>query len=485
MSDTKPIAFANRQASGLEELAGGSPLAMNIVVDQLGAVYRRPGMMAHPSLTSAVIDASGFSGIYKTFDGRVWAVGAGGAERPIYLVGPGGAAKLGGGAPPNGLTGTSRPIFAETEMLLVIAGGADPEKVLLQGLPLSNRLGGVTFYATHVLANAQRLLLNDVSNDKTKVRYSDVAQGLITYAGHEVWSLGGVGTSGYITAEGRPDPVVALGEDTNEVLVFGQSTLQGFQPDPQTTYAPLATREVGDSAPYSVTKIDQDFYWLDHLRRFVQGSPRNYDVISDPIQRTIDGMGVTSDCWGAYLALDFLDTLLWTFPTDGRTFVYQKGAGWGQWSGSDDNNWAPLGLGAVYMPTDGTDPLIATTSGRVGTFSLDAATDFGTPIVASVTTGFESRGTERRKKCEAVRLTLRRGETLDTVGPQAFLRYRNDLGPWSSPIPVSLGASGEREVVVPLRTLGVYRRRQWKFEYSGTEALVLVAAEEEFTILPS
>jgi hypothetical protein len=71
----------------------------------------------------------------------------------------------------------------------------------------------------------------------------------------------------------------------------------------------------------------------------------------------------------------------------------------------------------------------------------------------------------------------------DTIGPQAFLRFRDGPGAWSDRIPVDLGASGERELVLRLPSLGVYRRRQWEFEYSGTEALVLVSAVEEFTVL--
>lgn len=477
------IPFVNKQTSGQDGLGGGVDLAMNVVVDQLGTVSRRPGIVAHPTLTAAVVDANGISGVYKTLDGSVWAIGAIGPERPIYFVNSSGAVKLGAGAVPNGLRGTSRPTFAETEMLLVIAGGAEPEKVILSSKSAS-RLGGSPPSSTHVLANASRLLLNDNVVDKTKVRFSDVAIGTLSFAGHEVWSLGGIGTSGYFSAEGRPDPVVALGEDTNEVLVFGQATLQAFQPDPTITYSPLATREVGCSAPYSVTKIDQDFFWLDHIRRFVTGGAKSFQVISDPIQRTLDDVSAFGDCFGFYATMGYLDVLCWTFPTDGRTFVFQKGVGWGQWAGWSGSNWAPLGIGALYMPTDGSDPIVGTTSGKIGTLSFDAATDFGEPIRARVTTGYQDRGTASKKHTDAVKLTLRRGATQDTSGPQGFLRYRDRPGAWSDPIPVDLGVSGDTEVMVAFRSVGLsYYRRQWQFEYAGTEALALVSAIEEFTVL--
>lgn len=479
----QPIAFVNRQASGQEELGSASPSSMNVVVDQAGVVYRRPGLTAAPGVSSAVVDANGLSGLYKTLDGKVWAVGASGAERPLYNVTAGGSSTVVGTVGAAGLRGTSRPTFAETEMLLVLAGGDLPQKIALAS-STSSRLGGtVPLRSTHVIANASRLLLNDTYADKTKARFSDTAIGTASFVGHEVWSLGGVGTSGYFTAEGKPDPIVAVAEDTNEVLLFGQATLQSFQPDPVVTYAPIATREIGCSAPYSIVKVDQDFFWLDHIRRIVTGGVRGYQPISDPIQRTLDSMPFSADGWGAYIPVDFLDVLMFTFPSDGRTFVFQKGSGWGQWAGNTNGNWAPLGVTAVYVPSDGTDPLVATSSGQVGTFSIDATTDFGNPILASITTGYENRGTEALKHCEHVNLTLRRGTTASSTEPLAYLRFRDKPGAWSDRIPVSLGASGDTEVVVSLYSLGVYRRRQWQFEYAGSESLALVSAVETFKVL--
>lgn len=480
-----PILFVNNQASGQEQLGGASPISMNIVVDQAGVINRRPGLVASPLATSSVVDSSGIAGIYKTLDGSIWAVGSLGPERNLYRVTAGGSSVVAGTAGADGLRGTARPTFAETEMLLVMTGGDLPEKIVLS-TEQSSRLGGtVPLRSTHVIANASRLLLNDTYADRTKARFSDTAIGTADFSGHEVWSLGGVGTSGYFTAEGKPDPIIAVAEDTNEVLLFGQSTLQSFQPDPQVTYAPVGTREIGCSAPYSVVKVDQDFFWLDHIRRIVTGGTRGYKSISDPIQRTLDAMAVSSDGWGAYIPVGFLDVLMYTFPTDGRTFVFQKGAGWGQWSGNSGGNWAALGVTAVYVPTDGTDVLVGTSDGKIGTFSLDASTDFGTPILASVTTGYQSHDTEAQKHCERVYLTLRRGTTSSSTEPLAYLRFRDQPGDWSDRIPISLGASGDTEVVVPLHSLGVYRRRQWQFEYSGEESLALVSAVETFKVLSS
>jgi hypothetical protein len=75
-------------------------------------------------------------------------------------------------------------------------------------------------------------------------------------------------------------------------------------------------------------------------------------------------------------------------------------------------------------------------------------------------------------------------EASATTEPVASLQWRDDEGPWQAPIKVSLGKSGDRETVVDLRGLGVYRTRSWRFSFHGTaQDLVLARATEEFELL--
>lgn len=486
---TKPIPFANLQASGHEELAGAAPQSMNVVTDDAGCVTFRPGISTTTWGAGGIVHAGGLAGLYMATSNRgVFAIGATGAERPIYKVDRGAVTLLGGGISPAGVRGTLRPTFAETELLLVIAGGADIEKVVFggPGVPaVAARLGGAPPLASHVIANNTRLLANDVQVDRTKVRYSDTALGDTSYAGHEIWSLGGVGTSGYFTAEAKPDDVVGLFENTNTVFVFGRSTVQVYMPDPAFIYAPATTLEVGMSAPYSAIKVDGSFAWLDDKRRFVQSDGRGFSVISDPIQRSLETITTIDDAFGYRVSVGYVDAMCWTFPTDGRTFCLQKGKGWGQWSSWNEtvNNWGVVDIGAHALdPVDGTN-VIATRSGRLGELSLDVSTDLGARINASVTTGFINRETDARKECRCVRLSLRRGSFGTSPGPQAWLRWRDQPGGWTGEIPIDLGSSGDRETVLSFYSLGTYRRRQWQFEFSGTEALTFVDATEEFNVL--
>jgi len=291
-----PIPFVNQQATGLDPLGGAPGVAVNVMVDQAGTIRRRPGLAAAPGITSAVVDATGITGLYATVNGALYAVGNTPFFRQIYAVGPVFAPALGAPLSDATLAGSGRPIFAETQLLLAIAGGDAMQKIVLSS-NASARLLGSPPLATHVAASSSRLLGNIATTsstadlDKSVVRFSGIANGNTTYAGMEVWTEGTVfGAAGHFSAEANPDAVLAVWENTNEVFCFGTKSLQVFSPDPFVSdtgipagWSPSVTRELGNSAPYSVIKANQQFAWCDDLRRFVISDARSESVISDPI----------------------------------------------------------------------------------------------------------------------------------------------------------------------------------------------------------
>lgn len=475
----EPIPFTNQQASGVEPLAGATVMAMNVAVDPSGTVTRRPGIRAYSEAPDTAVNATGIVGLFCTDDGVLLAVSPGppNGARVLYEVAGGSAL-----ARMTGLPGTARPTFAQTEMLVVIAGGREMVKYE-RATHAAGILGGTPPQASHVIAHASRLLGNDLLVDRTKVRYSDVAIGTTSYAGHEDWSF--APPAGFFTAEARPDNVVAIHENTNNVFVFGQGTTQVYGADASAVYLPEATREVGCGAPYSVIKQDQAFAWKDHNLRFQFSDGRSYKDISKPIGKTLDSVVNPTECFGYRVLTGNTDALVWTFPTDGRTFVYQAGSGWGQWGAWDPAtaNYAPFTVLSHFLRTDTNVNVVGTTDGLIGEMTHEALTDFGEPIRAHIETGYVSRGTDRPKHCKCVYLTFRRGQTTGATGPQAWLSYRDRPGAWEPPIPIDLGGSSDTHPVIPFRSLGTYRRRQWRFEFTGTDELVLVSALEDFEVL--
>lgn len=486
MGDTlqKPIPFGPIQESGSEELAGASPVALNVVMDAKGCIRRRPGIVAYSEAPTTAVDSDGIIGLHATTTGELYAVGNNQSVfKNIYRIAGGSATSL---ATSNSerLHGSGRPVFAETEMLIAIAAGEEPQKIV-RSTGACSRLGGSPPEGTHVVANASRLLLNDVNTQKTWAYYSDVATGNVTFAGHESWN--GTGDSGNIVAASRPDPLVALAENTNEVWLLGATTVQTFAPDGGIVYAPATTREFGCGAKYSVVRDDQALAWLDDKRRFVRTDSRTFSILSTAISKTLADLTVVDDCFGYRVHTGFVDALVWTFPTEGKTFCYQKGGGWSQWAGWDSAtaNWSvfPVLSHALVFGSD--TNVVGLSSGRIAKLSMGAETDLGEKLVASVTSGFQDRGTPNRKHCKAVRFTMRRGHATGSSAPEVSLQWRDRLGPWGSAVPVRMGAAGEYDTVVELRSLGVYRNREWKVTFSGSEDMAIVGVTEEFEVLSS
>lgn len=472
------IAFGPSQKQA-EELGGAPPACFNVVVDKVGVIRRRPGLRSYSQAATSVVNANGISLVYAAQNGKLYAVDNHPTTKRLYEVTSGAALDL---TTTTGykLQGTLRPTLAETEAMLVLAAGDDPMKLEFATAQTS-ALGGTPPKASHVIANSSRLLLNNVVQYLDRINYSDTAAGS-SITGHETWS--GI-SAGFFTAEGRPDPLPALWENTNEVFGFGSTSLQYFTPDGSTVYAPVTTKESGIAAAYSIIKVDQNFAWLDHQRRFVMSDGRSLNVLSDDIHGDLLGMSTVSDCYGFRVLTGTAECLVWTFPTDGRTFAFQVGAGWSQWAGFDSGtaNWVPMTISAHHLRAGSTVNVVGTTAGTIRELSDAVTSDDGTVIVARSRSGFIDRGTSARKNCVRVMVTLRRGAAATAPGPFGYLRWRDDLGPWSTNLPVGFGSIGDTTTVLEFRSLGVYRTRQWEFEFSGDVEFSLVSVVEEFEVL--
>ena len=477
------IVFGPNQEGGLDELGGSSPSAINVVIDAKGVVSKRPGIATYSVAPSSVVDADGITGLYASNDSQLFAVGGTPHSRKLYKLSNGSAADLSSAANST-LRGTKRPTFAETEVFVVIAGGSDMQKIRLSSQESTLLLGSPPI-ASHVVANSSRLLGNDVTVDRTKVRFSGISQGTVDTSGHEEWDNTGLSQDGgFFTAEARPDPVVAVHENTNEVFVWGTDNLQIFSPDATSIFAPSVTRESGTLAPYSVIKSGQDFFWLDQHRRFVYSDGRQFQNIEGPIKRQLDELQDPTDCFGYRVFTGHVDCLVWTFPTDGRTFAYQIGGGWSEWFGWDINasQYKRFICNAHHLRRDGGVNVVGTTDGKVGKFSLDAHDDLGELVVSRVDTGFINRGTDNLKRCRSVKIAIRRGSA--TSSSLGRLEWRDNTGDWNSPIWIDTGETGDNDCVREIFTLGYYRRRQWRWTFSDSANQSLVKVTETFDILP-
>lgn len=529
----QPIPFIPSLETSSEPISGACSEAYNVIVDARGVVRKRPGLAAYTGVAPATaVDAAGVLGLYLTESkvahttgsatvsgtnpGVLYAVGAtvnasGGGHntgRNVYRVAGGTATLVGTGATnedrlatPAAIATTRfpRPIFAETEALLIIAGGAQIGKIDIRPETYSapnfttnaayqqmSFLGGCPPLASHVLGNSSRLLANDTQLDQTKLRFSDVTQGIVDFSGHETWSPS-PGAAGFFTAEARPDSIVACAENTNDIFVFGRTSLQLFSPDTSVTFAPSITKETGCLAAYSPVKVDDQYVWLDHLTRVVMSDGREWKDVGGPIQATLDNLTTPSDCYGYRFSESFADCIVFRFGTDLETLVLQPEIGWTRWAlhdaVTDDFSMFPV-LSHVARQDGGLN-VVGLEAGTICTLSLDNETDLGSPIAAYVRSGFVDRDTSNRKASKAVHLTFKRERDLSD-GVVCYLEYRDDLSEEWTVIELDLGvADGNFDPVIVLRSLGVYRRRQWRFRFPSEKGLFLVRAAEEFQDLGS
>lgn len=528
----EPIPFGPSLETSSEEISGGSPEAYNVIVDARGALRKRPGLAAYTGVAPATaVDAAGVLGLYLTeqrvahttgtptvsgaHPGVLYAVGAtvnssgGGhnAGRNVYRIVGGTATLVGTGAAnedrlatPAAIATTRfpRPTFAETEALLVIAGGAEMGKIDIRPETFSapnftnpnvdyhemSFLGGCPPLASHVFTNSSRICANDTQLDQTKVRYSDITQGIVDYTPHESWDPS-PGAAGFFTAEARADSIIACYENTNDIFLFGRTSLQLFAPGGSTTFSPSVTREVGTLAPYAPVKVDDKFYWLDHQTRFIASDGREWKDVGGPIQATLDALTTPSDCYGYRFSESFADCVAFRFEADAQTLVLQPNIGWCKWAlyTAASDSFSQFPVLSHHRRQDGGLNVVGLSDGTICTLSLDNETDLGAAIVAYVSTGFEDRKTDNLKQSLSVQLTFKRTQALSD-GVVCYLDYRDDLSSEWTTLDIDLGVGdGNLTPTIPIYTLGIYRRRQWRFRFPSASGLHLVRATERFIAL--
>jgi len=528
---TEPIPFGPLLETSGEEISGASPEAYNIIVDSRGVIRKRPGLAAYTGVApSTAVDANGVLGLYLTeqrvahtngtatvsgtHPGVLYAVGAtvnasgGGhnAGRIVYRIAGGTATAVGTGAADEdrlatdalATTRTPRPIFAETEALLIIAGGAEIGKIDIRPETFSapnftnpnpdyhemSFLGGCPPLASHVFVNSSRICANDTQLDQTKVRFSDISQGITDFSGHESWDPS-PGAAGFFTAEARYDSIVACAENTNDIFLFGRTSLQLFAPDAATTFAPTITREVGCLAPYSVCKVDDKYVFLDHQTRIVASDGRGWEDLGGPVQATLDALTAPAEAYAYRFSESFAECIVFRWNTDEETLVLQPGIGWSRWAqhNAAANTFTMFPVLCHHQRADGGLNVVGLEDGTIRTLSLDNTTDLGSAIVAYVSTGFQDRKSDNLKLSKCVYLTFKRTEAL-TNGVVAYLEYRDGLSDEWTVIDIDLGVDdGDMNPTITIRSLGVYRRRQWRFRFGASAGLFLVRATETYQVL--
>lgn len=473
MAEIAQLPFAEQQASGLDALSGAAALAANALVDIAQTLKVRPGISAWSGFPMTIPNASpvmgmaalGTSLIYVTSDGRVWACNGAGVVTELST--PIATTKL---------EGSLRPQLLSLRSQVVIVAGGAPQAA---DETSSARLGGSPPDSISIAGIATRIVLapNDTSGT---FRWS----GLGDSPGHTTWDA-----LEFNEAEAKPDPIAAIATNTNELFAFGTETLQVYSPDPTVSFAAGRTLNIGLLAPHSLVTVDDQFAFLDRERRFVLTDGRSFSdegsVLSKPIESVLRGIGTVDDCWGFRLRNDRWDAAVWFFPTEGRGFIWnRRSRGWSEWRAWGFGGWQTPAIASAYYWPEANVFLVGLDTGQIAKLDSEATTDLGDPIKVELVTGFVDHGSDNQKKNDLVTLVFRRGATAQvSTAPRVYVSWRNDLGAFCAPSVIDLGRAGDYDPTVELRSLGLYRRRQWKIEYTGDAGFTFIGAREQFQTL--
>ena len=146
-------------------------------------------------------------------------------------------------------------------------------------------------------------------------------------------------------AEAKKDDIVAIAMADLELYLMGKRSLEVWHDDGVTPFVRLYQGyiESGTIAPYSFTRCQNDWYWLDLHRNVVVLNGRKAQNISSSIGKYIDGFSQVTDCLGDFIIFNGRPFFLLTFKTAKETLALDLSTGywyvWGYWNVSEHDHW--------------------------------------------------------------------------------------------------------------------------------------------------
>lgn len=382
------------------------------------------------------------------------------------------------------LAGTGRPVFAEDGSYLAVAGGG-----ALQRWSGSGNFGAFPSAgddnppeeSTHIVYLDGYWLNHEITGDMQQIYFAGPTSTLRTQ-----WDA----SSDMVSAEGLPDGVSALAVLFRELYAFGVNSTEIFQNfgDSVSPFSRTFFIDKGIIAAHSVVQADNTLWWLDSDRRFVRMEGRTPIMISEAIDSTIRGLSTVSDCWGAKIDIGGFYLIVWSFPTEQRTFAYDyKSKTWSEWQTFADSDWSLFRMNAYAYSRTWDKHLIGdTVTGNVFELSFDNHSDGDDLRKCLRRTGIINHQTFTRKRNIYYEFDIKRGVgTSGQTEPTLELRVKDDDKSWSDPIEFELGYTGEFLHSVRVHVGGIYRQRQIEFSISDEVECRISALRENFEVMVS
>ena len=147
----------------------------------------------------------------------------------------------------------------------------------------------------------------------------------------------------YFVTQSNPDGLISMYVNQRIIYLMGTNTVEFWINDGISPFSRIDNvLERGITAPYSTVNVNDTLYFFDYKRRLTAMNGYTAQIISTSFDKTIQGFSSFNDVLSDYITIDGRNFILFTFPTENRTFLYDlDGPGtpyWAEWSYWDELN---------------------------------------------------------------------------------------------------------------------------------------------------
>lgn len=288
-------------------------------------------------------------------------------------------------------------------------------------------------------------------------------------------------TLDFATAERDPDKLQSIIVSNRILWLIGENTAEAWANlgSPVFPFAPVQSgfSEWGTPAPFSTAEMNGSVFWLsqndDGDRQVVMTNGLAPIVISTDLHGELNKLNILSDAYAYTYQYDGHNFYVLTFPTEGKTFVYDTTLqAWHEWSSRD------LGYhrSSTHEFIFGKHLVGDTESGWIHELDWSTYTDAGDTITR-IRRSKHIHAEDKAIRHNGLWVDVKEGVGDNTTpDPQIMLRFRDNDGLWSNEKWRSLGAVGEHKTRVIWRRLGRARMRVYELKVTDPVNAVLIDA---------
>lgn len=295
-----------------------------------------------------------------------------------------------------------------------------------------------------------------------------------------------VNSANVIIAEAKPDDMKAVYAYKNQVLAFGDASIQPMynsgSGNPPYTFILNSTQEIGLKAVHSVCSNNNFLYFLGSDLNIYQMSGLSIRPIGNPaIGQAIENYTTKSDAFGVCFTIDSMNFYMLSFPTGNETWLFNELAGvWTNIAYGDGNQHLIASYEFVYDKHLVSDRR----NGNIYELDFDTYTDNGDTIHRqrdTISINGKTFGRAGEKLfMDRLELTIDPGQSLVTAESQIIMQYSDDNGKtWSSERWQSIGAQGEYFYKISWLQLGDFYNRMFRFKMTDPIKWVLISLDAD------